>query len=68
MIGEAEDCAIGTLDAPAPCQRGGAVVEMGLQASGEGFHSGVIRFHKNGWRGPDFQGASGLICKAHVFT
>ena len=38
MIGEPEDCAIGALDAPAPRQRGGAVVEMGLQASGEGFH------------------------------
>jgi hypothetical protein len=38
MIGEAEAGAIATGEAPAPGERGGAAVEVGLQSGGQDFH------------------------------
>ena len=42
MVGEAEGDAVVARQAPAPGERGGAGVEVGLQGWGEGFHGVVV--------------------------
>jgi hypothetical protein len=42
VVGEAEVCSVGARQAPAPGERGGAAVEVGLEDWGEVFHVRIV--------------------------